>query len=68
MICDLLCVYFGDNIYAFKANVKGTIVKSILEASSLSEAFRKADLNLKNSLNKEGITFERGGSTMDQTS
>lgn len=52
MICDLNCVYFGDGIYAFMAKVKGNIVRTILEASCLSEAYKKADLNLKNSLKK----------------
>jgi len=59
MICDLNCVYFGDGIYAFMAKVKGNIVRTILEASCLSEAYKKADLNLKISLKKCGFNFER---------
>lgn len=61
MICDLFCVYFGDGIWAFKTTIKGTHFKSIIEASTYSEALRKADLNIKSKLWSSNLKFGRGG-------
>lgn len=61
MICDLVCVYFGDGIYAFKTTIKGEHFKSIIEASCWSEALKKADLNIKNKLWSAGLKFGKGG-------
>lgn len=61
MICDLFCVYFGDGIWAFKTTIKGTHFKSIIEASTYSEALKKGDFNIKKKLWDSGSKFGRGG-------
>ena len=61
MICDLMCVYFGDGIYAFKTTIKGEHFKTIVEASCWSEALKKADLNIKKKLWEGNLKFGRGG-------
>ena len=61
MICDLFGVYLGDGVYAFKVKVKDKVYKTLCEASCMSEAQKKADTNIKQSLWKDGMLFGRGG-------